>query len=99
MVSEEKSTVSFGKHVQRRHEIMNLSGFSEGVTPFNYFRVSILKRRPNKIYFEMIVDKVSSKVASWKGNYLTMVRKLQLIKSEIRVCLRNRWYMSGIGLP
>lgn len=84
LVSNEKSSIIFRKHVQRKAEIKDLFGFSEGTTPFTYLGVPISRGRPKAIYFDKGVDKVVSKLASWKGSMLIMVGRLQLIKSVIQ---------------
>lgn len=84
VVSKEKSTVIFGKYVQRKHEISGFLGFSVGAIPFNYLGVRIFKGRPKKIYFDRVVDKVCEKLAEWKGVCLTMAGRLQSIKLVVQ---------------
>jgi len=43
-----------------------LLGFSIGSLPFTYLGVSIFKGKPRSIYFQLVVDKVKLKHATWK---------------------------------
>jgi len=62
-------------------------GFKIGTLPFTYLGVPIFKGKPKKSYFQPIADKVKVKLAAWKSSLLSMVGRVQLIKSVIQSML------------
>jgi len=63
--------------------IVNLLGFTKGSLPFTYLGAPIFKGKPKKIYFQSIADKVKLKLASWKASLLSIVGRVQLVKSVV----------------
>lgn len=58
--------------------------FREGATPFAYLGAPIFKGVPKSKYFRMVVDKIMSKLATWKGKCLTIVGRIELVKSVLQ---------------
>lgn len=67
----------------RSHMIAGKLGFSDGTIPFTYLGCPIFKGKPKGIYFQFIVDGIKVKIATWKGTMLTIMGRVQLIKSNI----------------
>lgn len=63
--------------------IANILGFSKGQLPFSYLGVLIFKGKASKIHLEPIVDKIKAKMAAWKGALLSIMGRVQLVKSII----------------
>lgn len=67
----------------RIQAIGNLLGFSAGHLPFNYLGVPIFTGMPMSIHLQPIADKIKAKLAAWKGSLLSLMGRVQLIKSII----------------
>lgn len=63
--------------------ISRFLGFSAGHLPFTYLGVPLFKVKPKRMDFEPIVDKIKTKLAGWKGSCLSVMGRLQLVKSVI----------------
>lgn len=64
--------------------LANILGFSVGQHPFSYLGVPIFKCRPKKQHLQPIADIIKTKLASWKGSMLSIMGRVQLIKSVIQ---------------
>lgn len=51
--------------------------------PFTYLSVPISNDKPRKCHLLHIVDRIKTKLASWKGKLLSFMGKLQLVQSII----------------
>lgn len=71
----------------RMTAISSLLGFSAGHLPFNYLGVPLFKGKPRKIHLKPIADKIIAKLASWKGSLLSIMGRVQLVKSVIHSML------------
>lgn len=58
-------------------------GFSAGHLPFNYLGVPLFKGKLKAICLQPIVDKIKVKLAAWKGSFLSIMGRVQLVKSII----------------
>lgn len=67
----------------RSNIISSILGFSVGHLPLNYLGVPIFKGKPKKHHLQPIVDKILVKLAAWKGSLLSIMGRVQLIKSII----------------
>lgn len=56
----------------------------EGKLPFTYLGAPIFKYVIKGIYFKKAVDRISSKLTSWKGMLLFIAGRLKLVKSVVR---------------
>lgn len=61
----------------------NVLGFSAGSLPFVYLGVLIFKRKPRAVHLQHIADKIKVKLSTWKGLLLSIMRRVQLVKSVI----------------
>lgn len=59
-------------------------GFSAGHLPFNYLGVPIFKGKPRRIHLQPIADKIIAKLAGWKGSLLSIMGRVELVKSVIQ---------------
>lgn len=71
--------------IQHKHfsSISFLLGFKIGSLPFNYHDVPFLKGKPKKLFFQPFVDKTRNKLGVWKGDLLSLMGRVQLVKSVI----------------
>ncbi|XP_050379729.1 uncharacterized protein LOC126797093 [Argentina anserina] len=69
---------------RRRFVIRKILGVKQGSLPFTYLGVSIFQRRPKRVYFQDIANRVRCKLSSWKGYLLSQAGRLQLIQSVIK---------------
>lgn len=85
IISGEKSTFYAGSinHTRLAALRRNL-GFRAGHLPFMYLGVPIFKGKPRKANFIPITDKIKSKLASWKGSLLSIMGRVELVKTVIQ---------------
>ena len=67
----------------RLDSIVNMLGFYTGAVPFNYLGAPIFKGKPKVIHFQLVVDKIKTKLDSWKASLLYMAGRVQMVKSVI----------------
>ncbi|XP_039686942.1 uncharacterized protein [Medicago truncatula] len=67
----------------RTQMIASLLGFSVGTVPFQYLGCNIFQGKPKAIHFHGIIDKIKNKLATWKGRILSIMGRVQLVKSII----------------
>lgn len=68
---------------RRTTMLSSMLGFTEGAIPFNYLGCPIFKHKPKCVHFQAIVDKIKVKMATWNGSLLSIMGRVQLIKSII----------------
>jgi len=84
IINNSKSWFHSGAMTTSRSQmIAGMLGFSAGTIPFTYLGCPIFKSKPKGIYFQSIVDRIKVKIATWKGTMLTIMGRVQLIKSII----------------
>ncbi|XP_019423071.1 PREDICTED: uncharacterized protein LOC109332543 [Lupinus angustifolius] len=69
-------------------KIANLSyylGFNAGDLPFTYLGVLLFKGKPRKLYLQPIVDRITNKLAKWKGHSLSIMGRVELVKKMVTV--------------
>jgi len=64
-------------------KIKDVLGCNRGNIPFNYLRVPIFVGSRKARFLQPLVDKVRSKLASWKGKSLSMTGRIELVNSMI----------------
>ena len=69
--------------VSRKHMIANMLGFNMGAVPFMYLSCPIFHGKPKAIHFRTIIDKIETKLSTWKGTVLSIMGRVQLVKSII----------------
>ena len=67
----------------REHMLGQMLGFGSGSIPFNYLGCPLFKGKPKCAYFRAITDKIKMKLATWKGTLLSIMGRVQLVKSII----------------
>ncbi|KAF5468656.1 hypothetical protein F2P56_012795 [Juglans regia] len=84
-VNERKSSIFFSKTISatRRHELLLLTGFSEGKFPVKYLGVPIISGRMKGIYVEELVQCIRRKIEGWKVKLLSSGARLILLKHVI----------------
>ena len=84
LVNFDKSKLFTGAMtVTRRNMLSQLSGFTLGCIPFQYLGCPIFQGKPKCIYFQYMVDRIKTKFATWKGVLLSIMGRVQLVKSVI----------------
>jgi len=84
LVNFDKSKLFTGAMtVTRKNMLSQLSGFTLGIIPFQYLGCPIFQGKPICIYFQSIVDRIKTKLATWKGVLLSIMGQVQLVKSLI----------------
>lgn len=95
-MSKEKSSASFSKSITRKKTLLDLMEGPEGRLPFTYLGAPIFKGVSKGIYFNITVDKISSKFASWKRMLLTLAGKLQLVKLVVQsMMVVQLWFITS----
>ena len=80
-----KSIIFAGPMSPSRHSMLaNKIAFIVGQLAFTYFGVPIFKGRPKVSNFLPIIDKVRCKLAAWKTILLSIIGRIQLVKSSIQ---------------
>ncbi|XP_019423314.1 PREDICTED: uncharacterized protein LOC109332721 [Lupinus angustifolius] len=77
-------------------KIMDLSstlGFSHGRLPFNYLGVPLFQGKPRKIHLQAIADRIILKLATWKGSLLSIMGRVELVKSIILSMLTYNFHI------
>lgn len=64
--------------------IASLLGFSMGRPPFVYLGVPIFVGKPRRAHLQPLADRIKSKMAKWKGSLLSIMGRVQLVKSIIQ---------------
>lgn len=64
-----------------------------GWLPFIYLGVRIFKGKPRRTYLQPIADRIKVKLSSWKGSLLSVMGRIQLVKSVIHGMLFNSFHV------
>lgn len=84
LLSLEKCKFYYGKlSAKRVADISYVLGFLAGQLPFNYLGVPLFQGKPKKSHLQPIVDRIKVKLAAWKGKLLSIMGRVQLLKSII----------------
>jgi len=60
-----------------------MSDFLVGSLPFQYLGCPIFQGKPKCVHFQPIVDRIKVKLATWKGVLLSIMGRVQLVKSIV----------------
>lgn len=84
-VSLEKSKIFFSDNVHRdlAELISDESGIKATRELGKYLGMPILQKRINKYTFRDVLEKVSTRLAGWKGRFLSSVGRLTLTKAVL----------------
>lgn len=69
--------------VAQRNMLAQLSGFMVGNISFQYLGFPIFNGKPKCIHFQPILDRINVKLATWKGVLLSIMGRIQLVKSIV----------------
>jgi len=64
-------------------KIQYILSCSHGCLPFNYLGVPIFVGAPKSHFLQPLTNKVKLKLASWKGKFLSMMGRIQLVNTVI----------------
>lgn len=65
------------------NSIAGTLGFTVEKLPFSYLGVPIFKGKPRRTHLQPIADRIKAKLATWKGSLLSIMGRVQLVKSII----------------
>lgn len=84
VINNAKSRFYIGSmSVSRTTMIADLLGFSVGAVLFMYLGCPIFQGKPKVIHFRSITDNIKNKLATWKGSVLSIMGRVQLVKSFV----------------
>ena len=99
LINNNKSRFYSGAMTTTRSQmIAGLLCFSEANIPFTYLGCPVFKGKPKCIYFQAITDKIKVKLATWKGAMLSIMGRVQLVKSIIHGLLVYPFHIYICGL-
>lgn len=81
-MNKDKSAIFFLKKlsVQRKGELLQVTGFLEGKFPFTYLGVPIVDGKLKGCHFEPLIQKISKKIEGWKSRLLSQGSRLVLLR-------------------
>ncbi|KAE9603369.1 hypothetical protein Lalb_Chr12g0209791 [Lupinus albus] len=68
-------------------------GFNAGSLPFNYLGVPLFRGKPRRLHLQHIADKIIAKLATWKGLSLSIMGRVELVKSVIQSMLAYSFHI------
>ncbi|KAL9690575.1 hypothetical protein QQ045_010979 [Rhodiola kirilowii] len=81
IISEEKSAIYFGGCSESEESLLaSGASFHRGQLPFNYLGVPLQGKRLKGTDFNVIIDKMTSKIKAWSSRLLSYAGRLVLIK-------------------
>ncbi|XP_019455064.1 PREDICTED: uncharacterized protein LOC109356183 [Lupinus angustifolius] len=63
--------------------IKNWLGFDVSQLPFTYLGVHLFKGKPKAIHLQYIADKIVNKLSKWRGSILSIMGRVEIVKSII----------------
>lgn len=97
-ISMEKSTIYYaGISKDERQELINQFQFDSRMLLVRYLGLPLLTRRMRAADYQVLVEKIKSRIALWTNLFLSMSGRLQLIRSVLMTIV-NFW-MTGFKLP
>ncbi|XP_019435980.1 PREDICTED: uncharacterized protein LOC109342436 [Lupinus angustifolius] len=85
-VNNSRFYTSITNHI-RISSISFTLGFVQGNLPFNYLGIPLFKGKPKKIYLQHIADQIINKMSNWKGASLSLMGRVELVRSIIQSML------------
>ncbi|XP_019462933.1 PREDICTED: uncharacterized protein LOC109361856 [Lupinus angustifolius] len=70
-------------NARKINDISSLLGFVRGSLPFNYLGVPLFKGKPRRYHLQPISDRILAKLATWKGSSLSIMGRVELVRSII----------------
>ncbi|MDV3201054.1 MAG: reverse transcriptase family protein, partial [Sweet potato little leaf phytoplasma] len=82
--SMEKSQIYMaGLNEEKRNELINMTGFQKGMCPFKYLGIPISAKKWSNATCQLLVDKFSNRIQSWKTRSLSYQARCVLINSVL----------------
>lgn len=72
---------------RKNADIASYLGFSPGCLPFNYLGVPLFIGKPRRVHLQPIADTILNKLTTWKGACLSIMGRVELVKSIIQSML------------
>ncbi|CAL1413095.1 unnamed protein product [Linum trigynum] len=72
-----------GEAIKYKSNALLLSGFKEGELPVRYLGLPLMSGKLSSTEVDILVDKFTKRVKSWRAKKLTYVGRLQLINSVL----------------
>lgn len=94
-----KSAVIFSDNTPPQSRVLacNILNISEADQLGKYLGFPIRKGTPKRKDFEFLIDRINSKLASWKSNFLSKAGRLVLVKSSLQSLAP--YYMQAHKIP
>ncbi|KAF1894057.1 hypothetical protein Lal_00003974 [Lupinus albus] len=73
--------------------LTGILGFSAGSLPFNYLGVPLFRGKPKRLHLQSIVDRILAKLATWKGLVLSIMGRVELVKSVVHSMLAYNFHI------
>lgn len=79
---------------------MSLTSFQLGSLPFMHLGIPLIKGKPKYHYLKSTVDRIQSKLETWKGSLLSIIGRVQLVDFTITNMIEYSFhiYASLVGL-
>ncbi|XP_024630075.1 uncharacterized protein [Medicago truncatula] len=77
--------------------ISSLLGFNVGSLPFTYLGCPIFRGKPKVSHFQIITVRIKSKLSTWKGTSLSIMGRVQLVKSIIHGMLVYSFHVCTVS--
>ncbi|CAL1405868.1 unnamed protein product [Linum trigynum] len=72
-----------GEAIKYKSNALLLSGFKDGELPVRYLGLPLMSGKLSSTEIDILVDKVTKRIKSWRAQKLTYARRLQLINSVL----------------
>ncbi|XP_019447216.1 PREDICTED: uncharacterized protein LOC109350434 [Lupinus angustifolius] len=73
--------------------ISSLLGFVRGSLPFTYVGVHLFQGKPKRCHLQPNADRILAKLATWKGSSLSIMGRVELVRSIIHSMLIYSFYV------
>lgn len=82
----EKSTIYYADMTdENRQELIISFQFASGTLPVYYLGLPLLTRQMRKEDYQVLIEKIKMRISLWTNRFLSMVGRLQLIKSVLSI--------------
>ncbi|KAF1862973.1 hypothetical protein Lal_00018817 [Lupinus albus] len=78
---------------RRTATLTGILGFSAGSSPFNYLGVPLFRGKPKRLHLQPIADRILAKLATWKGLVLSIMGRVELVKSVVHSMLAYSFHI------
>ncbi|XP_058783490.1 uncharacterized protein LOC131658182 [Vicia villosa] len=93
-----KSRMYFGGiNDDLKHELLSMTGFTEGALPVRYLGVPLTSRRLNVHHYMPLIEKIAGRMHHWTTKLLSYAGRIQLVKSITRAVAQ--FWMQCFPIP